>query len=795
MRRDALGMALAMALLLTACGGGGGGGKKKNTPPPPNDPPVWTAVASPVTLSPGVPYNLVVTATDPDSDPLTMTAFPLPTNATFVDNTDGTGDFDFTPGVAQVGSSSTVTFEVTDGNNAAVQMQVTFDVVNQPPTLTAIPTPQTATAGQLFTIAVMATDPEGDPLTLGAVPLPTNATFTDNGNGTGDFDFTPDPATQCGSQFIVVFSANDGVNPAVAQNVQVDVTSNSPTLNPIPTPRQVPEMVNISFTVRATDPDGDPLTMTAAPLPPGGGYTDNGDGTGDFTFTPGAGASGSQYTVTFSADDGCSPAATQDVILDVIPPNGPPTLTPIASPFVVSQGGNLMFSISATDPDGDPITFSVAPLLANSTLTVTGPGMADFSFSPDYTQSGSMQLSFRASDPFNPPDSQIVQIDVSGGGIGTFNEVLPEIAFAAQGFGIDTGDIDQDGNVDLIAPDYDTGADQGIFVFLGDGLGGFTQTVESPYLLQSGTVNSLPRHPELGDFNGDGALDFVIPTVADGDLYVFFQDTPGATPDGTFTESVASFLDFPNSEAHMAVSSDFDSDGDLDLVLVAHTVNTNTRVLVNDGTGVFTVSSQGPIVASPGGTGLMHVAVGDINNDAIQDFVTSNFNDQVFRPFFGDDDGTGINSAATFTPGNEVTTPLVAPGLASIADYNDDGALDVALPHFENPAELTIWRGNGFGLFTEAAARPAVGILSEYTATGDLDGDGTADLIATAANTSEIYLLLGNGDATFTPTAASPIGTGNDLRVISVNDFNNDTIADFAVASWSGGAIHIFLGN
>ena len=78
MRREALGTALAFAMLLTACGGGGGGGNKKKNPPPSNNPPTLNAITTPQQAIEGQLLNVLVTATDPESDPLSFVAFPLP---------------------------------------------------------------------------------------------------------------------------------------------------------------------------------------------------------------------------------------------------------------------------------------------------------------------------------------------------------------------------------------------------------------------------------------------------------------------------------------------------------------------------------------------------------------------------------------------------------------------------------------------------------------------------------------------------------------------------------------------
>ena len=59
----------------------------------------------------------------------------------------------------------------------------------------------------------------------------------------------------------------------------------------------------VGFIVQATDADGDPVTLTSASLPQGATFSDNGQGTGVFAWTPGVDQSGN-YPVQFTASDG-----------------------------------------------------------------------------------------------------------------------------------------------------------------------------------------------------------------------------------------------------------------------------------------------------------------------------------------------------------------------------------------------------------------------------------------------------------------------------------------------------------
>ncbi len=75
-----------------------------------------------------------------------------------------------------------------------------------------------------------------------------------------------------------------------------------PVIDDIPN-QVVKETELLELIITASDPDGDPITLTAADLPTGCTFTDNGDGTGKVSWTPDFGQAGS-YTPEITADDG-----------------------------------------------------------------------------------------------------------------------------------------------------------------------------------------------------------------------------------------------------------------------------------------------------------------------------------------------------------------------------------------------------------------------------------------------------------------------------------------------------------
>jgi hypothetical protein len=150
----------------------------------------------------GQTLNLVITAHDADDDPLLLTASSLPAFAVFTDQGNGHGLLTVTPGYDAAGLY-TIEFMADDGHStASLSVQLTVVNVNRPPVFVGLTAQQIAECSTL-TLPVSAVDPDGDPITIGAGPLPDGATFIDQ-----TFRWTP-TAQQAGS-YTVQLTAGDG---------------------------------------------------------------------------------------------------------------------------------------------------------------------------------------------------------------------------------------------------------------------------------------------------------------------------------------------------------------------------------------------------------------------------------------------------------------------------------------------------------------------------------------------------------------------------------------------------------
>lgn len=94
------------------------------------------------------------------------------------------------------------------------------------------------------------------------------------------------------------------------------------------------------------------------------------------------------------------------ITLYVYPGNSPPTLASIGGKEV-DEGELLQFSISASDPDGDNLTYSAQVLPQGATFQ-----NKIFSWTPTYNQAGSYQVTFIVSDGHGGQDQETITIVV-----------------------------------------------------------------------------------------------------------------------------------------------------------------------------------------------------------------------------------------------------------------------------------------------------------------------------------------------------------------------------------------------
>ena len=161
-----------------------------------------------------------------------------------------------------------------------------------------------------------------------------------------------------------------------------------PVLSPIGN-KAINEGTRLFFTVSATDPNPDSLIYSASNLPDGASFD---PATRTFSWTPASSQAGS-YPVRFQVSDG-NLIATEDIMITVNNINVAPVFSPIGNKSV-KTGATLTFTISAIDPDNDPLLYSASNLPDGASFD---PATRTFSWTPASSQAGSYPVTFKVSD-------------------------------------------------------------------------------------------------------------------------------------------------------------------------------------------------------------------------------------------------------------------------------------------------------------------------------------------------------------------------------------------------------------
>jgi hypothetical protein len=311
---------------------------------------------------------------------------------------------------------------------------------------------------------------------------------------------------------------------------------------------------------------------------------------------------------------------------------------------------------------------------------------------------------------------------IAGAGVSQAAPVFsPSVDYAARPGTSDvvSADVNGDGKLDLVTANGDDGyggQQNSISVLIGNGDGTFQAPIDSSTL-------HAPTRLRVGDFNHDGKPDAA---------------TVSGPPFWTG-------IDYPNSKY-------------LD-------------ILLGNGDGTFQ-----PPVSYTVGNRAVNLALSDFNQDGNPDLVTANYSTANYSNslsvLLGKGDGTfqtPVNYLVTFRPVS-----------IAVADYNNDGKLDLATAYYLAgiPGTISIMLGKGDGTFQAPAYLSGGDYLADVHAT-DLNQDGRTDLVTTSALLNQVSVLLGKGDGTFQARREMYSTGPGPLNVVS-GDLDGDGKLDLA---------------
>lgn len=283
---------------------------------------------------------------------------------------------------------------------------------------------------------------------------------------------------------------------------------------------------------------------------------------------------------------------------------------------------------------------------------------------------------------------------------------------------------------------------------------------------QSFPANFIPSSVAVGDFNGDGNMDWVVANAGSNDLWLYLGK-------GNGTASLPIIIPLQGQSPSSVVAADLRKRGILDLIVAEPDTGT-VEVLLGNGDGTFGTGSLYGTPAPP-----LTVAVADFDGDGNPDVLVGMFEARTIGSLaILPGDGTGHLGAPKFAPDNNPADAFIVASV-SVADLNGDGHPDVVLVDQLN-TQLLSFLNSGDGTFTLAQlvmGTTAPGQFLLNSAVGDLNGDGCPDAVVTDTF-ADAYIFLGNCDGTFQRNFAAnqfnEYGVGDNALEVTLADVNGD---------------------
>jgi enediyne biosynthesis protein E4 len=351
-------------------------------------------------------------------------------------------------------------------------------------------------------------------------------------------------------------------------------------------------------------------------------------------------------------------------------------------------------------------------------------------------------------------------------GDGTFTDVTDKAGVPGTGFGLGCvwGDYDNDGHPDLFVTQYGRNV-----LYHNNGDGTFTDVTDKAGVAGMEFGAYFHSGAVFFDYDRDGKLDLYVGS------YVAFG--PGAQ---RYCKLGAAISSCPPSAYQGSPA------------LLYH----------NNGDGTFTNVTKKAGIYQPNGKNLA-VGAADYDNDGWPDLFVANDGISAYL-YHNEHNGTfkevGSMSGMAFTASGLTMAAMCI----SLADYNNDGWLDLYISDFQGSSDH-IWKNDGSGLFDEVSDSvgltvPTKTVLSFGGGFFDYDNDGWLDLFIANGHvypeieqsTPEVHykqtnsLFHNDGNGKFievSKTSGDGFETPHIGRGVGFADFDNDGFMDLVVAN------------
>ncbi|MBS1226130.1 MAG: hypothetical protein H6R32_64 [Candidatus Aminicenantes bacterium] len=236
------------------------------------------------------------------------------------------------------------------------------------------------------------TDADGDPLTASLVGSPANGVLALNADGS--FNYTPNPGFSGPDSFL--YAANDGTAASAAATVSVTVRAAGPDVVDVLTATYTQKTKKLH--VEATSSAQPDAVLTVV------GY-------GEMIWTATAGRYILDKRITAAPGDHVKVTSSRGGV-DYYYFNGGANVPPVATnqSVTVLTGTPKAITLTATDANGDPLTYKVLSVPAHGDLSGTAPNLT---YTPDDGYEGPDSFTFLANDGQIDGSAATVSITVS----------------------------------------------------------------------------------------------------------------------------------------------------------------------------------------------------------------------------------------------------------------------------------------------------------------------------------------------------------------------------------------------